>query len=309
MNNIAFEKGATNLIENAARFLRDLTVIEREVIDARLQWYHGNRAMAIDLLIGSASRCEKDDNSLNCLIGPWLFEEGKIQAAWNRLSTIIQTNPNNWSVWRLWAQVNLNLFQNPAFFIDAIDATLKNLLISVNNPLFFTLQTLSILSRRDIAIVHKPFLAKLKEIPSSVWINVLPQIAAKIRSTEEGFRITVQTLVYTLGCDHPHVVFPQLSVASRSPVAHRRSAGNAVQERFSASCPRLSADFLRLFSQLSRISQTPWERFLEILESATRAWRLRHNESEVIALLGPLNQALDKPGGKKSPVNSLLAVF
>jgi hypothetical protein len=166
------------------------------------------------------------------MIGQWLFEEDHLEQSMEHIANVVQNDCGDLEAWKLWLQENFQLSSrnaDPQYPKNSLEAAFRGLQISSDNPLPFMLKILSILFRRDSGI-RQLFVKRLREIPSAVWLEVLPQMLSQINSSEDTLKFAIQKLLYVIGTEHPQIAFTQLSVALRSDNQDRRdSLGAMVQ--------------------------------------------------------------------------------
>jgi FKBP12-rapamycin complex-associated protein len=296
--NAAFRRGWTNVVAASLKRSGDIGESERAVLEARIAWHRNEQENAISKIRPMIG--ERKD--LNLLLGGWLFEQGKLAEARECLS-VIREVPADADAWGQWADVNIRLFrndQNESLLIDALDAAVNGLLLTVDNFMPFVLRILFVVFRIGNP---KLILKRLPEIPVAVWIEVLPQLTAKLNA-DESLRSVLQTVLLSVADRHPHDVLYAILVPMRSPIPEYSATATAIHGRLMQTFASLVPAFDSFINGLLKLGSSPWESWLDAIREAVRAFSLRGRKvADLLAPLIPLRfqlQLAAETGAEKS---------
>lgn len=301
--NTAISSKKLELVEHSLEFLktRGFSGIEMEYSQAKLSWARGDHSKAIS----SLEKAIKDTHESSALSGPeltlglWLLEEGgkgKLEEARKHIqrSTVLASEP---AAWKAWATVNSELHRvsnNSSYLLDSLDASLQGLSLSTDDPLPFTLKTLSILfsGPDNEAEVFSRFRQRVASIPVHVWIAVLPQIIA--RAKDPNLHGLIQDLIFAIGKEHPHVVLYSLMPPLKSDSGPRQKVASAIFDQLETLYPVIVHQMLAFANELIRAGVTWWELWYTQLDEASRAYITRNDVDEMYSLIAPLHEAVNR---------------
>lgn len=87
----------------------------------------------------------------------------------------------------------------------------------------------------------------LGSLPIDTWLDVVPQIIARINLPDTIVRGQIHDLLFRIGREHPQVLIYPLTVAGESPDPVRKEAGRSLLHRMSTGCePAASPPFAKM---------------------------------------------------------------
>jgi hypothetical protein len=107
-----------------------------------------------------------------------------------------------------------------------------------------------------------------RRIPLDTWLNVVPQLIARLQSAPAGL---VQLLV-ELGSQYPQSLVYPLTVASRSVDSRVKSAAEGILSELRGTCGELLDQAALVARELIRVAILLPEEWYEALEDACKAW-------------------------------------
>eukprot|EP00004_Rigifila_ramosa_P027283 TRINITY_DN882_c0_g1_i1.p1 TRINITY_DN882_c0_g1~~TRINITY_DN882_c0_g1_i1.p1 ORF type:complete len:2377 (-),score=590.06 TRINITY_DN882_c0_g1_i1:39-6899(-) len=138
----------------------------------------------------------------------------------------------------------------------------------------------------------------LKEGFSSVsidtWLEVIPQLIARIHSPVVPVRRLIHELLTSVGKEHPQALVFPLTVASKSQSDNRRTAALNIIEKMKQHSATLVEQASLVSEELIRVAILWHEMWHEGLEEASRLYFGDHNVEAMFATLKPLHDMLDK---------------
>jgi FKBP12-rapamycin complex-associated protein len=126
------------------------------------------------------------------------------------------------------------------------------------------------------------------------WLQVIPQIIARIASPMNSVRQMVQELLVNIGKEHPQAVVFPLNVALKSEAPQRIAAAETVMKQIKKHSPVLVEQSLMVAQELVRVAILWYEMWFEGLEDASRLHFAEHNAEEAILRLKPLHDMLEE---------------
>ena len=127
----------------------------------------------------------------------------------------------------------------------------------------------------------------------NTWLEVIPQIIARIQTPSSNIRRNINTLLTDVGKQHPQALIYPLTVASKSSSAVRKSAALSIMERMREHSPVMVEQALLVSHELIRVAILWHELWHEGLEEASRLYFTDKNPEGMIAFLEPLHDMLE----------------
>ncbi|KAF9482580.1 atypical/PIKK/FRAP protein kinase [Pholiota conissans] len=140
------------------------------------------------------------------------------------------------------------------------------------------------------------------------WLEVIPQIIARIQTPHANIRRNINNLLTEVGKHHPQALIYPLTVASKSSSAARRNAASAIMERMREHSPLIVSQALVVSRELIRVAILWHELWHEGLEEASRLFFSEKNPPGMIAALEPLHEMLEA-GPTTARETSFVQVF
>lgn len=126
------------------------------------------------------------------------------------------------------------------------------------------------------------------------WLEVIPQIIARISAPSPRVRRLIHHLLADVGAAHPQALVYPLTVATKSPSPMRMQAAMGIMDTMREHSPVLVEQALLVSHELIRIAILWHEMWHEGLEEASRLYFTEHNIEGMFATLGPLHELLEK---------------
>ncbi|KAG8827189.1 phosphatidylinositol kinase- protein kinase tor1 [Serendipita sp. 401] len=195
------------------------------------------------------------------------------------------------------------------YVLAAIKGFFRSIALRSDNPLQDSLRILTLWFK--FAAEERVTLA-VNEGASMVsvdtWLDVVPQLIARIQTQLSAVRVMVNTLLTDVGRAHPQALIYPLTVASKSASHTRKAAATLVMDRLRDHSPRLVEQSLTVSHELIRIAMLWHELWHEHLEEASRLYFTEKNADAMIDHLESLHQLMDQ-GPQTSRETSFLQVY
>lgn len=133
-----------------------------------------------------------------------------------------------------------------------------------------------------------------KTVNINVWLNVLPQIIARLHTPREKVRKLIQELLNGVGKAHPQALIYPLTVASKSQVVHRRDIALQIMSKMRDHSATLVDQASLVSTELIRTAILWHEQWQEGLEEASKHYFGDHNPEGMFAVLEPLHEMVAK---------------
>jgi FKBP12-rapamycin complex-associated protein len=158
--------------------------------------------------------------------------------------------------------------------IPAVKGLLKSIVLSkAKHCLQNTLRLLTLwFEYGQYREVHEALVEGIRTVPVEVWLQVLPQLIARIDSPRPLVHQLIRHLLIDVGRQHPQALIYPLVVASKSVVRERELAANRVLNNMREHSHTLVQQAMVVSEELIRISILWHEKWHEGLEEASRQY-------------------------------------
>jgi FKBP12-rapamycin complex-associated protein len=215
----------------------------------------------------------------------------------------------NWyKAWHAWALANfevLSYYERPDenisdhtfvnHVVPAVQGFVRSIYLCKNNALQDTLRLLTLWFKYGYqADVNIAIAEGFNNVSIDTWLEVIPQLIARIHSTSPLIRRLIHQLLSDVGKVHPQALVYSLTVASKSQSDSRKNAALAILERMRAHSCNLVEQALLVSQELIRVAILWQEMWHEGLEEASRLYFGDHDIDGMLTTLAPLHQMLEK---------------
>jgi len=131
------------------------------------------------------------------------------------------------------------------------------------------------------------------------WLDVVPQLIARIHTQASSIRDKLNELLLNLGREHPHALVYPLTVAAKSINPLREAAANAILAQLKGDEQHLELVMQAelVSKELIRVAILLHEQWYEVLEDASREYFNEKNFEGMLRLLEPLHKELPQGHG------------
>eukprot|EP01105_Mastigella_eilhardi_P021948 TRINITY_DN5365_c0_g1_i1.p1 TRINITY_DN5365_c0_g1~~TRINITY_DN5365_c0_g1_i1.p1 ORF type:complete len:2426 (-),score=601.66 TRINITY_DN5365_c0_g1_i1:7080-14204(-) len=251
-------------------------------------------------------------------LGDWQFQlvETESETAINEILASVKAATecgDDWyKAWHAWALINFEVvtyFDRAGtssdkivdYLVTAVQAFFKS--ISLRPPYRTIQDTLRLLTLLFKHGQQKEVEAALREgigtANIDTWLQVIPQIIARIHSPVPAIHRLTHDLLTSVGKIHPQALVYPLTVASKSPKIDRLAAAQSIIDKMRKQYSELIDQALMVSEELIRVAILWLEKWHEGLEEASRYYFTDHNVSAMIKTVKPLHEMLEK--GPETP--------
>eukprot|EP00007_Cunea_sp_BSH-02190019_P005820 CAMPEP_0174239676 /NCGR_PEP_ID=MMETSP0417-20130205/15613_1 /TAXON_ID=242541 /ORGANISM="Mayorella sp, Strain BSH-02190019" /LENGTH=2416 /DNA_ID=CAMNT_0015318639 /DNA_START=113 /DNA_END=7359 /DNA_ORIENTATION=+ len=281
-------------------------------------WTAGNRTSALTQLRTFTEGLSSDTQRLAARahhrIGQWLLELDNTEQQQAKLSSVAPRNlksileefrkatelqPNWYKTWHAYALTNfeaVSAFHRAGqtvaaqpYLLPAIQGFFRSIALGPKQSLQDTLRLLTLwFQHGSERAVEQALRAGFTDLSVDTWLQVIPQIIARIHSSSLPVRRLVTELLSTVGSAHPQALVYPLVVAAKSESS--AGVGNELLSRLREHSPRLIEQTLLVADELIRVSIIWHEQWHGALEEASRAYFTEKNVEGMLSRLVPLYQ-------------------
>lgn len=181
------------------------------------------------------------------------------------------------------------------YSIPAVRGFFRSIALSHGNSLQDTLRLLTLwFDDGQYADVFEALSEGLKTVPIETWLQVIPQLIARIDTSRHFVGRLIRQLLMDIGKSHPQALIYPLTVASKSTQKTRQSAANKVLESMRKHSGNLVQQAVLVSEELIRVAILWHELWHEGLEEASRLYFGEHNAQGMFDTLDPLHKMMER---------------
>nr|NP_524891.1 mechanistic target of rapamycin, isoform A [Drosophila melanogaster]Q9VK45.1 RecName: Full=Serine/threonine-protein kinase mTor; AltName: Full=Target of rapamycin; AltName: Full=mechanistic Target of rapamycin [Drosophila melanogaster]AAF53237.1 mechanistic target of rapamycin, isoform A [Drosophila melanogaster]CCB63099.1 target for rapamycin [Drosophila melanogaster]CCB63100.1 target for rapamycin [Drosophila melanogaster]CCB63101.1 target for rapamycin [Drosophila melanogaster]CCB63102. len=248
-----------------------------------------------------------------------------IQGALECFEKATSYDPNWYKAWHLWAYMNFKVVQAQKSALDkqqppgasmgmtmgsgldsdlmiiqryavpAVQGFFRSISLIKGNSLQDTLRLLTLwFDYGNHAEVYEALLSGMKLIEINTWLQVIPQLIARIDTHRQLVGQLIHQLLMDIGKNHPQALVYPLTVASKSASLARRNAAFKILDSMRKHSPTLVEQAVMCSEELIRVAILWHEQWHEGLEEASRLYFGDRNVKGMFEILEPLHAMLER---------------
>eukprot|EP00117_Sycon_ciliatum_P022702 scpid3014/ scgid19501/ Serine/threonine-protein kinase mTOR; FK506-binding protein 12-rapamycin complex-associated protein 1; FKBP12-rapamycin complex-associated protein; Mammalian target of rapamycin; Mechanistic target of rapamycin; Rapamycin and FKBP12 target 1; Rapamycin target protein 1 len=140
--------------------------------------------------------------------------------------------------------------------------------------------------------VYESLMEGVKSIQVDTWLQVIPQLIARIHTHRQLVGRLIHHLLIDIGKHHPQALIYPLTVASKSTSQDRRNAANLVLQNMREHSNTLVNQAIMVSDELIRVAILWHEQWHEGLEEASRLYFGERNVQSMFQVLEPLHEMM-----------------
>ncbi|XP_044740220.1 serine/threonine-protein kinase Tor [Chrysoperla carnea] len=233
------------------------------------------------------------------------FNEQSILYVLQCYAAATQHDPSWYKAWHAWAYMNFEtvLFyqqqDEPSvhqFTVSAVGGFFHSIKLSRGSSLQDTLRLLTLwFDYGHMPEVCEAIEEGIKIIEINTWLQVIPQLIARIDTPRLPVGRLIHHLLIDIGKSHPQaLVYPLTVAASKSTPVARRDAANKILQSMREHSPVLVDQAGLVSNELIRVAILWHELWHEGLEEASRLYFGERDVRGMLAILEPLHAQLEK---------------
>ena len=213
----------------------------------------------------------------------------------------------NWyKAWHAWALANFDVISHherrgdaaqlmAQSIVPSVQGFFRSIALARGNALQDTLRLLTLWFKFGYQDhVSEAVSEGFSSVIVDTWLEVIPQIIARINAHSQKVRRLIHILLSDVGAAHPQALVYPLTVAAKSPSHARVQAAMGVMDNIREHSPLLVEQALLVSNELIRVAILWHEMWHEGLEEASRLYWTDQNIDAMFATLEPLHEALEK---------------
>ena len=212
-----------------------------------------------------------------------------------------------YKAWHAWALANFEVITSvtsaadrevadvaPSLIIDhvvpAIQGFFRSIALSNTSSLQNILRLLTLwFAHGNHPEVNAAITEGLPTVSIDTWLEVIPQLIARINQQSPRVRHLIHNLLCEVGRHHPQALVYPLTVSIKSDVARRSRSAYQIMENLRQHSPRLVEQAESVSHELIRIAVLWHEQWHEGLEEASRLFFGEKNVNGMLECLAPLH--------------------
>lgn len=227
-------------------------------------------------------------------LGEWYLEDNDLKQAEEQLKKATIPYKDDANTLLLYAKVCFQLFEgqrdNEVFLEKAIEANLSAFKLAPIQASQYIQHIATLLFQRGHTKVLNSFRKFIPRIPTSVWIDLLPQIIARLGAAG-GLRQIMEDLVTKIGKEYPNQALYALIVQYRSKETEKQMQSSELISVLKNMYPTVVSSILNLTYELIRIGTSWFEIWTTALEETSKM----HDHVKAANMLLPLHNIVEKP--------------
>uniref|UniRef100_A0A224XHF0 Serine/threonine-protein kinase TOR n=1 Tax=Panstrongylus lignarius TaxID=156445 RepID=A0A224XHF0_9HEMI len=181
------------------------------------------------------------------------------------------------------------------FTIPAVEGFFKSIALSHGSSLQDTLRLLTLwFDYGQWPQVYEAIIEGIRTIEIDTWLQVIPQLIARIDTVRPFVGRLVHRLLIDIGKEHPQALVYPLTVASKSASNARRSAASKILKSMCDHSHNLVQQAVMVSDELIRVAILWHELWHEGLEEASRLYFGERNVKGMFETLEPLHAMLER---------------
>ncbi|XP_055375785.1 serine/threonine-protein kinase Tor [Condylostylus longicornis] len=229
-------------------------------------------------------------------------------------------DPNWYKAWHSWAYMNFKVVQAQKqalqnqqvslseqariqkernvilqYAVPAVDGFFRSINLLQGNSLQDTLRLLTLwFDYGQYSEVYDALLVGMKMIEINTWLQVIPQLIARIDTHRSLVGQLIHQLLIDIGKSHPQALVYPLTVASKSASVARKTAANKILDSMRKHSSSLVEQAMMCSEELIRVAILWHEQWHEGLEEASRLYFGERNFQGMFDILEPLHAMLER---------------
>lgn len=182
-----------------------------------------------------------------------------------------------------------------SYAVPAVNGFFKSIALSSGNSLQDTLRLLTLwFDYGHWPEVYEALVDGIKTIQIDTWLQVIPQLIARIDTPRPLVGRLIHQLLTDIGKHHPQALIYPLTVASKSAITARQKAANQILKNMCEHSHQLVQQAVMVSDELIRVAILWHELWHEGLEEASRLYFSEGNVKGMLTALEPLHQMMEK---------------
>ncbi|KAL7268146.1 phosphatidylinositol kinase-related protein kinase tor1 [Rhizina undulata] len=240
----------------------------------------------------------------------WHANPREAESILNSYYKATQLHKDWYKAWHAWALSNFEVVTATApkgrngeigpdmlndHVIPAVNGFFRSISLSSGSSLQDTLRLLTLwFSYGGHPGVNSAVTDGFSAVSVDTWLEVIPQLIARINQPEAIVRHSIHQLLAEVGRAHPQALVYPLTVAAKSHFSRRQKSAAQIMDSMKSHSPRLVEQAEIVSQELIRVAVLWHELWHEGLEEASRLYFGDHNIDMMFKTLEPLHELLER---------------
>ncbi|XP_045500144.1 serine/threonine-protein kinase Tor-like [Colias croceus] len=182
------------------------------------------------------------------------------------------------------------------YTIPAIEGFFKSISLSNGNSLQDTLRLLTLwFDHGHHTAIYDALFEGIRQIDVKIWLQVIPQLIARIDSPRSLVAKLVHILLIDIGKLHPQALVYPLTVATKSSFVTRKNAANYILKTMCTHSQTLVSEAAIISEELIKIAMLWHDQVYTALEDASRLYFSDKDYRGMFRTLDKMHAMLDRP--------------
>ncbi|XP_065362288.1 serine/threonine-protein kinase mTor [Calliphora vicina] len=249
------------------------------------------------------------------------LEPDAVQGSLECFEKATDYDPNWYKAWHLYAYMNFKVVQAQSlenikspidlhngvnllekekmtieqYAVPAVHGFFRSISLIKGNSLQDTLRLLTLwFDYGHHSEIYDALLSGMKVIEINTWLQVIPQLIARIDTHRNLVGQLIHQLLMDIGKYHPQALVYPLTVASKSASVPRKNAAFKILDSMRKHSPTLVEQTMMISEELIRVAILWHEQWHEGLEEASRLYFGDRNIKGMFEILEPLHAMLER---------------
>ncbi|CAG9112203.1 unnamed protein product [Plutella xylostella] len=181
------------------------------------------------------------------------------------------------------------------YVVPAVEGFFKSINLSHGNSLQDTLRLLTLwFDYGHHTAIYETLFEGIRKIEVNIWLQVIPQLIARIDSPRPLVAKLVHSLLIDIGKFHPQALVYPLTVASKSSFVARKTAANMVLKSMCSHSQNLVTQAAIISEELIRVAILWHDQWFIALDEASRLYYSEKDTKGMLAALAPMHASLER---------------
>ncbi|XP_041982232.1 serine/threonine-protein kinase mTOR-like [Aricia agestis] len=182
------------------------------------------------------------------------------------------------------------------YTIPAIEGFFKSISLSNGSALQDTLRLLTLwFDHGHYPAIYDALFEGIRQIDVQIWLQVIPQLIARIDSPRSLVAKLVHILLIDIGKLHPQALVYPLTVATKSSFVTRKTAANYILKTMSTHSQKLVSEAAIISEELIKVAMLWHDQVYTALEDASRLYFSEKDYRGMFRTLDKMHAMLERP--------------